>query len=32
MPLKRSHTMKRLYAMMAIFLLSGGLALEPFMD
>jgi hypothetical protein len=27
MPLKRSHTMKRLYAMMAIFLLSGGLAL-----
>jgi len=27
MPLKRSHTMKRLYATMAILFLSGGLAL-----
>jgi hypothetical protein len=27
MPLKRSHTMKHLYAAMAILLLSGGLAL-----
>jgi hypothetical protein len=27
MPLKRSHAMRRLYATIAIFLLSGGLAL-----